>query len=152
MTCTDSSLCIFSCNSLALWAYWIMNKRIDEQGAAMSALTSQGGSTMRQLEESDERSADLIASTSDALGISFGHKMSSMTNALRPHKSSQGDTHKYIICNNTRHTIHFLCSTDLFYQLTGMLQLVNQLPAVRVTAVTDCLVLPKRAFLVLMKF
>ena len=86
------------------------------------------------------------------LGISFGHKMSSMTNALRQHKSSQGDTHKYIICNNTRHTIHFLCSTDLFYQITGMLQLVNQLPAVRVTAVTDCLVLPKRAFLVLMKF
>ena len=71
MTCADSSLCIFSCNSHALWAYRIMNKRIDEQGAAMSALTSQVGSTMRQLEESDERSADLIAGTSDAFRDKF---------------------------------------------------------------------------------
>ena len=48
-----------------------MNKRIDEQGAAMSALTSQGGSTMRQLEESDERSSDLIVSTSVAFSDKF---------------------------------------------------------------------------------
>ena len=61
--------CIFSCNFKA--QNKIRNKPIAEQGAAMSALTSQGGSTMQQLEESDEKSADLIASTSDVFRDKF---------------------------------------------------------------------------------
>ena len=88
------------------------------------------------------------------LGISFGHKMSSITSALRQNKSSQGDTHKYIYAIIEGIPFIFSSLLNRFilsnnWYVTASKGLVNQLLAVSVTASfkspnqTHCLVLMK---------
>ena len=48
-------------------------------------------------------------------------------------ESRRDSMHKHIIHNNVKHTFMIPCSTDGFYLIAGMLQVINQLPAASVT-------------------